>query len=317
MNDRQEDKFSMYLKVTHFLGVNAATLAVNPIFATIKTTLDTSIAGITAQDVIANTDYTGYTEAKAAAESALEESVLHVARGLTGYYAGLGDTAMVRKVDLTKTEVVQSRDGILNTQAELIHQIADPVKALLAANQVVAADVDDLNTRRLAFLALFSVPREKQGDAKAAREEIELLFSEVDKGFKDQLDPLMSVYASTDTILFSKYETARMIDDSGGGSGSEGYTLNNFTVPANGSVIFGFTPVSDMEVYIRNLSGNNIIICTTDGTTGPCASGYNLAGNALYKDVFGGLGLNPALPQVQFSNPNTEDVLVRAGTKDA
>lgn len=316
MNDIQEDKFSMYLKVTHFLGVNVATLAVNPLFASLKTALDTRIAAITAQDVIAQTNIKGYTEAKNDAEAELENSVLHVARGLRGYYAGLGNKEMVRKVEMSKTDVVQSRDGNLNTQAEIIHGIADPVKALLAPHEVAPADVDALETNRLAFVALFSVPREKQGDGKAAREEMERLFSITDDETLAPLDAQMAVYESVNPVLFSKYDTARMIDNSGGGSGSEGYELHNYTVPAGGLVQFLTPqPEPDREIYLRNLSDGGVFLCSTDGTTGPCAAGYILNGHTIVKTTYGTLGLNPALPIVQFSNNGSEDVLVRAGLK--
>lgn len=315
MNDLQEDKFGMYFKTSHFLSVNSATLAVNPLIAVLKTTLDTAIADITAQDVIAQTDIRGYTEAKNDAETVLEDSVLHIARGLHGYYSSLGDKGMTRKVDMSKSEVLNSRDGNLNTQAEIIYGIAEPVKALLAPHLVSVADVDALLTRRLAFMALFSVPREKQGDGKAAREELTRLFASVDQGLDTDLDAQLAVYESVNPVLFSKYRTARMIDDSGGGSGSEGYDLQNFTVPAGGLVQFGATPLPAREIYLRNLSDGGVFLCTTDGTTGPCSAGYILNGHALVKTAFGALGLNPALPLVQFSNNGSEDVLVRAGLK--
>jgi hypothetical protein len=44
-------------------------------------------------------------------------------------------------------------------------------------------------------------------------------------------------------------------------------------------------------------------------------TGYNLALATTFKGVFGDLGLDMSKPQVQVTNPGTEEVLFRGGKK--
>jgi hypothetical protein len=104
----------------------------------------------------------------------------------------------------------------------------------------------------------------------------------------------------------------------GGGpiSDSAGFIVEDYFIPPGGFVILGTTPAADKEIYSRVVLGNSgVIICTTDGTTGPCTTGYNLALATTFKGAFGDLGLDMSKPQVMVTNPGTEEVLFRGGPK--
>lgn len=317
MTSYQEDRFGTLLKVDLFISSHVAALIINPLFAAADAELDTLRADILANDVLAERDLSGFTEAKAEKRIELETKLFLVCNGLRGHFAGLGDKTSLRQVDLEKSHIETISEELLNTESELVWKIADPIKALLAANQVTATDADNLQTTRQDFVGMMKVNRKEEGSSKAARENLVTLFEKAFNKVLAKLDDLMMPFASTTPTVYSEYQTARMIDDSGGGSGSEGYELQNYTIPAGGLVVIADSPLpgNNPNVYLRNLSGTNAIICTTDGTTGPCATGYNILGNTLYKALWSGLGLNPNLPKIQISNPGTADVLIRAGTK--
>jgi hypothetical protein len=317
MNDNQEEHFGSGLKVDNFLDVNAADLSGNAAYAASKTAISTDLAAITAQDVIANTDNKGYTDALEVSRTTLEDSVIHVSTGLTGFYRVPLDLKMLEKVNQGKNFYRQASKAKLNTQSELIHQIADPIKATLGANDITAGDVDGLNTKRLAYLALYSVPQEKIGDGKAARKEMVRLFDLLEQDL-DELDDLMAVKETTNPILYSKYLSARAIDNIMGGSGTDGYTITTFTVPSGGSVLVPLeeSPLSPLfQLYIRAVSGN-FTVCTTNLPASACTAGYNAAQGVTFKATAAELGIDLTGTHLQITNPGSEIGIIRIGPKN-
>lgn len=319
MTSYQEDRFGTLLKIDLFNSRNTTTLSINPIFATIDNELDDLRAEILANDVLAIRDLSGFTEAKADKRKQLEEKLYLVCNGLRGHFAGLGDKINLKQIDLEKSHIQTISEKLLNTEAELVWKTADPLKALLGPNQVTAADVDALQTIRQDFVGMMKVNRYEEATGKAARENLVTLFEKAFNEILAKLDELMMPFASTNPTLYSEYKTCRAIDDTGGNSGTEGYDVSNFTVPAGGSLLIpiggGSEPIPfDTEVYFRAVNGS-VVICTTDLPASPCTSGFQLIQGVTFKDKIGNTGLDLNLRNIQVTNPTGIDVIVRAGVK--
>ena len=323
MDNTQEEYYGTYLKLKQFATTNATALAVNPNIAAEKVKLDTLLNAIELQDTIANSDDTGFTTMKQNAAAALRANLKEVSRGLTSYFEGKGHAGNLEKVKMTVTEIEYRDDAKLNLKANQVYLVGN-VPAVktdpdLAQSQLLPADIDDLETSRIAFMNLVSLPDEKRGDRVAANKEKAALFETGNKKILPRLDNLMLPFASSNAVLYSKYETARAIDNLPSNSGTDGYNITNFTVPAGGSVLVpifsgsGSIP-ADLQLYLRAINGT-AIICTTSVPASPCTSGYELLQGVTFKGPISELGLDLNLTTIQLTNPGTEDVIVRAGTK--
>lgn len=152
----------------------------------------------------------------------------------------------------------------------------------------------------------------EQTDAKIAANN--LVYKNLLSMFEDGQKIFRNSAAAKQRFVFS-----HVLELIGGGAASDsaGYDVEDYFIPPGGSVIVGDTPAADEKVYARVVLGDSsgVVICTTDGTTGPCLTGYNLALAITFKGVFGDLGLDMSKPQVQVTNPGTTEVLFRGGKK--
>ncbi len=122
-------------------------------------------------------------------------------------------------------------------------------------------------------------------------------------------DDQIASFEFSNAPLFEKWQLSRAIDDSA--SGSDGYTLQNYTVPANGYTNFYTGALAaDKGLYLRVNGGNGILFAQ------PCASGYTAQPNQTYKVTLADLNLDLSKQYLQFTNTGTVPVAVRAGFKN-
>ncbi len=316
MDSTQEDRFGMLIKMELFLSNNAATLAINPDIAIIQGGIVQNNTDIIQADSTATRNLTGITLDKNQYRTNVENSLLTVAGAARGYYTTNSDLSKKRMVTFVKTDITRLRDSDVIIKADQVHDVADPIKTSLAAWGVADTDVDALPTHVATYRQWLQKPASERNISTVAGINVDKEFEDSDE-LLGNLDDHMSVYEYTNNLLFQNYRLSRAIDDSGGNSGSEGFEVNNTTIPGNGSLILNGVNLDDLtkQIYIRVIGGSGLFICSTDGSTGPCTSGFLAEPGVTYKITVGDLGLNPALPQIQITNPGTEAVVFRFGTK--
>jgi len=123
-----------------------------------------------------------------------------------------------------------------------------------------------------------------------------------------------------DASVKARFTFSTVLQLIGGGTASDwaGYEVEDYFIGPGESVIVGTIPTDvNTEVYARVVLGSStIIICTVDlPSAGPCLAGYNLAPQLTFKDKFSVLNLDMTKTNIQITNPGTEEVLFRAGTK--
>jgi len=319
MNSKQEDHYAMYLKVDLFLVTNAADLAFNPSIAGTRTALNTLITAIAQSDSTATRNITGYTAAKNEHRTNQLEQFKKVRAGLLGYYTANPDIKAKTIINFTDTDINEFRDPDIFIKTDQLLDLALPIKALLVPYGVTAAEVDMLQTLNNAWPALEPTGRMEEAVNKAAGEDVERYLPQVSNLLANTLDSYMKVVEYNDPNHYSQYLTARMIDDSGGNSGTEGYEVTTTTVPAGASVIIpvgGGTIPPDLQLYLRVVStGGGVFICTTNLPASPCTSGYELKAGNTFKDTASALGIDLSLPNLQVTNPGLSAVTVRTGVK--
>ncbi len=318
MNSSQEDHYGMFLKTDLYLVTNATALAYNPAIATTRTALNSLINAIAQADSTATRDITGYTEAKNAHRETQLTLFKKVRAGLMGYYTGNLDPRYREIINHTDSAINDFRDAEIYIKTDQVLDIALPIKADLVPFGVTEAEVDSLDTLNDAWPALEPSGRMEEAINKASRQDVSRFIEQTVTLLDGTLDNYLKVVQYNDPNLYSQYQTARMIDDSGGGSDSNGYDVQNYIIPANGSIIINLNTSGplpgSLEIYMRAISGG-IRVCTTDLPANPCATGYELIQGVTFKGPLSNLNIDLNKTNLQFTNPGLVDVVVRAGVR--
>jgi hypothetical protein len=266
MNDVQEAKVSMYLKVQTFLNDNIVVLtALFSIITTLKGTLDAFLLAIFEADAIATADNTGAAEAKANKRLQLKTLLMRISGAGTAYYKLQGDDHKQEEMFMTETEFNRAHDSAAYTKAMQIFKLADALGAALAPHGITLTDISNLNLYAQQYLALLSLPKNLISQQAAQGKKVDNLLKETDDFLKETLDPQMRVLKGTENNdLFDEYEGNRGIDDNpSGGSG--------ITVIVEGSYAVSETVTADLTGVNAN-SESTVTIETFDSPAGYFAS---------------------------------------------
>lgn len=262
MNDKQEAKVGMYLKVQQFLAEKLAVLAaLFSIITDYKTDLDGLLADIFEADALATADTTGYTEAKQIKRDEMTTLALRISGGGAAYYKTLGDTGSQGEIYFTKTEFVSAHDRVAYAQAMQVHRLASLAGAALAPHGITAADITNLNLKAQQYLAILELPKRKVSAKAAQGKKVDALMADTDDFLNETLDAQMRVLKGTaDNDLFDEYEGNRGIDDNptGGGTGNNAEREGDVVGPAIVYIdLTGITPTPASEAVIE-ITGNAV-----------------------------------------------------------
>jgi len=319
MDSREEDKYGMFLKMESFLTDRATDLSANPAFGDILTDLIANDLAITQADSTANRNLTGFTINKKEKRNVLNTSVLTVAAAARGYFTTNYDSTKQKLATLTRTIVERTTDSEIISLADGVHDVAEPVKALLAPWGVTSGDVDNLLLLVNAYRPTVVAQSRETDVSVVANADMDKLFAKNDRLLNEQFDQQFAVYEFTNNSLFIEGQLARAIDDSGGNSGTEGYDMQTLTVPSNGTITFpiGSTPAPDKELYVRAINGS-VYLCGSLTPVAACTPGsgtYTALQGETYKGLMGDLGIDLNQPYINITNPSPAAVMVRMGTK--
>lgn len=222
MNDVETERMGMFVKVKTFLNRKAAQLTATPIIgSTLQPALVAKIAAVFNEDEDASSTISGNTELKRQLRTSVENRAFEVGAAVVAYYTITVPNPVLRaKCDYQRSDFSSSnmRDSDLFVKASKIHEIADPVKNLLAPFGVSNTDVDDFATALADYLTELQSPRDAIGERAASGKQVERLINQTDDLIKNQLDVVMKVYANRDPELYDYYQNARKIDQTGGGA---------------------------------------------------------------------------------------------------
>ncbi len=232
MQNRFEDKLSMFEKVDTFFQTNLADLSVSiPILATAYSDFKTKLDDILASAQASSEDTTGYTIDKANKRRALEQLGIKITRALTAYSNVANNVTLRAKIDFNKSDLERMRDNDIYTNVKLIEDYATQFGSNLAPYGISAMDISDLGVKLKDFFEIIQTPKIKIEIRSSYFEQLEMQIAEEDKHLKEVLDPLMGVLEFDEPLLFTQYKKARSIDQTGSQSSS---TVYNGTVSGNG-----------------------------------------------------------------------------------
>ena len=179
----------------------------------------------TATNAAAATAYaatTGSADAKATAETALENAAYVLARACASHFKKTGDLTHRAQVDFSKTDIVRLRDQTLANTAKLIRDLAYAVRNEPdAAKRGITTDrINTLNGARDAYTELLTAPRVSITHRSALIREVETLVADLVAQL-DDLDDLVVQFDGTPAgrTFITAWKQARIIVDAGHGPG--------------------------------------------------------------------------------------------------
>lgn len=233
MQNRFEDKLSMFEKVDTFFQTNITQLAMSvPILSSAYTDFKTKLDAILLSAQASSEDTTGYTVDKANKRKALEQLSIKITRALTAYSSVSNNATLRAKINFNKSDLERMRDNDIYTNAKLIEDYATQFSGSLSPYGISITDISDLSLKLKDFFEIIQTPKIKIEIRSSYFEQLETQISSEDKHLKDVLDPLMGVLEFDEPLLFTQYKKARSIDQTGSQSSSSTY---EGTVSGNGT----------------------------------------------------------------------------------
>lgn len=164
----------------------------------------------------------GAADAKATAESVLEDAAYRLARACYNHFKKSGDLDRAGKVDYTRTEIVKLRTQELVNQSTAIRDLAQAaiVEPDAAKRGLTAAKVSALSAAITAYTAVMNAPRGQIVNRSALGKEIDTDTAALLELVSD-MDDLVIQFDTTDLgqRFIEAWKRARIIVDVGGGQG--------------------------------------------------------------------------------------------------
>ena len=215
MNDRQENKVSMYLAVLSVCDLYNPDWAGSVGFANAVGRFRDKLLELNNTVEVQETPRTGIHKDKMNVWEAMKDEALLVSGAVTAYATTINNQRLKDAVHFTATDLMRVRDTLAGQRALIIHDQANAVVANLADFGVTPATLTSLNGRILEFNKLMVAPRVAIVDRKGATSQLKNQMKELDMILKDEMDPLMAAYRNTALGFYDAYFNARKIVDTG------------------------------------------------------------------------------------------------------
>lgn len=215
MNDKQENKFTMYQAVTSLLDANTVKTSSMSAFATALSNFKDILLAISEKNIQKGSATAGKTTLKNQQQSQLIASAVPVAGALFALGAATNDPRLKELGDLKKGDFLKLRDTELTDVVINIKNLADSYTAQLAAYGVTPAAITALDTQLSSYSASIGGRESSFSTKVAAGKVLSTLFDDADTILKDQLDRMMEMFAPSDQQFYQEYKSAREVKDLG------------------------------------------------------------------------------------------------------
>jgi GTPase SAR1 family protein len=215
MNDRQENKFTMYKAVTDLLDANTAKTASMTAFATALNGFKDIIENISGKNILKGSAASGKTTLKNQLQNNLIESTVPIAAALFALGSATNDPRIQALGNVKKSDLQNLRDTELTDKVTLIKNTADAYAAGLVAYGITAADIAALETKSTAYNTALGGKESGFSTQYAAGGVMSDLFKQADAILEEQLDKMMEKFNPSDQQFYLEYKSAREIKDLG------------------------------------------------------------------------------------------------------
>lgn len=266
MTDLQSNRLDMYLVVKSFRYASQAIIDAVPARVVAFDKLDDNITAINTRIAGQSANTTGVAQDKTAIRTALDDVTSAILSPAKAWAISINNNTLAVEFDYPISTIQKIKDDTM--QGFCDHRIALITENLgaLADFGIIAANVTEWQDALDAYVAVLETPREAINSKHLHTASLRTLFSNTQILFRDQLDPLMVVFKTSDPELHAAYLQARIIIDRKGARPQP-------TVPAD-TIVLGFyvydeqttLPIQGALLRLLNAPDGLIHQATTDAT---------------------------------------------------
>lgn len=215
MNDRQENKLSMYLAVKNVLDSNQKLWNSVPALVRAIQKLNDKLLTINILRAEQEASLKGVAMNKQDRKAVLIQSAIKVISKARAYAMDKNNQELAEAVKYPKTSLEQTRDTTLYHICQMIYDKSMPFINEMNEYGLTTTELNDLKSKTDAYGEIVQKPREVISKRKTTGETLNSVMSDIDKLFKDQIDNLVKTYEETNKDVVHTYKNARLIVDSG------------------------------------------------------------------------------------------------------
>ena len=236
MNQKQEDRLSMYYVVKGICETNNGAWSGNAIFKAGYDLWKAKISGIEENRLKQNTIVSGFTVDKANKREAMTSKALFIANRAQSFANVSNNPILLNSVKFTPSDMIRARDTDVVGMCQIIHTMVSDFTTDLLPFGVIGAMITDLQTAIADFTASLSMPAVMIAMIKRATENIARLLKEADEVLTNRMDLDIELFRKSDPDFYSQYKTSRNIISTGTRSVS---VLGNVTLAETGEAMKG------------------------------------------------------------------------------
>lgn len=248
MDNKQENRFSMYLTVRDYLLPFGAITTALPNYSAYFTSFQGNITQIQTQRDIQEGDKTGVATNKSQLKEILVATALDVSNKLVSFCKNTNNAALEAEIKFSETSLRKSPDTILKDRAQLLYNRANTNVAALAVYNITAVTQTAFLAAITNYQASIPKPRLTLNERKQATDLIRKNF-DLANSVLVKIDSVLSIVAQTQSSFYNGYVNARKVIELGGGS----LALKGFVVDENKQAI------SKAKIEIKTASDTNTL----------------------------------------------------------
>ena len=215
MNDRQENKFTMYKAVSDLLDVNTTKTAAMSAFATALTNFKNLMTGISEKNVLKNSATVGKTALKNQQQTELINTTVQIASALVALGNATNDPRLKELDQIKKGYLSNLRDTELSDKVAQVQTAANANAVPLNAYGVGAPDIASFSAKAAVYSSALGGKETSFATKTATTQVMSDLFKQADVILEGQLDTMMEKFKSSDSQFYLEYKSAREIKDLG------------------------------------------------------------------------------------------------------
>jgi len=217
MNQGQSNKLNMFEATSQLLESNDTIWNSNSVISTVVSAFDAHIDALNGSDQAQKTSTKGITETKAQAKMAMVNATMTLVNAGKAFASATSNTTLKNAMSHSKTEILHAIDTDADDICQNIHDALSPT-TIITGLAPYGADANALQTQQTAintFSALIGTPRATKAISMNATINIDQHFDDATTLLKDQLDPLMEQYQSSEAEFYNEYKAVRVIQNIG------------------------------------------------------------------------------------------------------
>ena len=215
MNDRQENKLSMYLAVKNVLDSNQKLWNSVPALVRAIQKLNDKLLTINILRAEQEASIKGVTMNKQDRKAVLIQTAMNVIGKARAYAMDKKNQELAEAVKYPKTSLEQTRDTTLFHICQMIYDKSMPYINEMGEYGLTSTELNDLKAKTDAYGEIVQKPREVISKRKTTGETLNSVMSDIDKLFKEQIDNLVKTFEETNKDVVHTYKNARAIVDIG------------------------------------------------------------------------------------------------------